>query len=723
VIREAFLRGSGVLVVAFAMPAPGQAQPAKTSGAAEANPLAGPQYSNVDSWLAIADSGDVTVLFGKAELGTGTRTAIAQLVADELDVPFEHVQVVAPDTARTPNQGYTAGSQTLMSGAIPVRKAAATARLALRELGAGQLGVPVAEVTMRDGACMVTNAPAQRVSYAKLLGGKRIARTIDDNVALQPPGGYRVVGKPIPRVDLPAKVVGSYAYVQNVRVPGMLHGRIIHPPRPGAKLVASDERSLEAIPETITVVRKGDVLGVVAKNEWHAIRAARELKVTWDGGATLPQMSELAEFVKNAPGRPRELVTHGDVDAALHGAKRTLRAVYSWPFQSHGSIGPSCAVADVRAGGATIWSGTQGVFPLRGSIAELLGLPLEKVRVRYAEAAGCYGHNGADDVSAEAALLSQAVKAPVRLQWSRLDETRWDPKGPAMTIELHGALDAKGDVAAWDYRVWTPSHSGRPDAKAGHTLPGILTGAAFGKPAYIGGDRNAPNTYTFAAQRVTIVDQPTAVLRQSALRGLGGTQNTFANESFVDELAHLAGADPIAFRLRHLDDPRAKAVLDAVQRNYARGRGVAFVRYENKGAYVAAVADVAVGRASGVVRVNHIWIAHDCGLIVNPDGLRNQIEGNVVQATSRALKEQVVFAPDGVRSVDWASYPILGFEEVPDVTITLIDRPSEKILGAGEATTTVIAPAIANAVFAQTGARVRSVPFTPQTVLAALARR
>jgi CO/xanthine dehydrogenase Mo-binding subunit len=414
------------------------------------------------------------------------------------------------------------------------------------------------------------------------------------------------------------------------------------------------------------------------------------------------------------------LAKTGDVEAVLAASKSAVHARYEWPYQSHGSIGPSCGVADVRDGGATVWSATQGVFPLRGAIAELLQLPPDKVKVVYAEGAGCYGHNGADDVAASAALISQQIGKPVRLQYMRGDETGWDPKGPAMVHEMRGALDAQGKIAAWDARIWSPTHSGRPDAKAGNTLPGMLVGLPIPPPSFIGGDRDGLTNYELPTQRVTIVDQERAIIRQSAMRGLGGTQNTFANESFVDELAHATGVDPIAFRKRHLTDPRALAVIDAVAPQYKPGRGVAFVHYENTEALVAAVVDLTVDKGTGEVRVNHVWIGHDCGVIVNPDGLRNQIEGNVIQATSRALREAVHFDGASVASVDWASYPILRFEEIPEVTITLIDRPNEKLVGAGEAATTVMAPAIANAIFAQTGKRLRRVPFTPDAVLAAL---
>ncbi len=717
--RARFLAVGGALVVAFALPGCAPGRNAGGSGTSEANPMGAKVSPAVDAWLALGADGAVTVFFGKVELGTGVETSLAQLVADELYVPFARVRVVQADTARTQNQGYTAGSQTLTSGATPVRHAAAEARLVLLGLGARHLGVGPDRVETRDGAVAVRGEPARRVSYGALIGGRRFERTMETKPTLRAPATYEAIGKPIPRVDIPAKVSGSFAYAQNLRVPGMRHARVVLPPAPGAVLHDYDAASLAGIPEPIRIVRRGDFLAVVATKEWHAVRAAQELRVTWDGGTKLPATNAVADAVRKAGGKDRALRAD-DVDAVFGGAKRTLSATYTWPFQSHASIGPSAAVADVRADGATVWSGTQGVFPLRGALAELLGLPAERVRAIYVEASGCYGHNGADDAAAAAALVSQAVHAPVRVQYSRQDEHGWDPKGPAMVMEVRGALDDAGTIAAWDYHVWTPTHNARPDGHAANLLPGQLAHLPPAPVTYVGGDRNAPNNYAIPKQRITITDQPAAVLRQSALRGLGGTQNTFANESFVDELAHLAGADPLEFRLRHLRDERSRAVLQALRGDYERGRGVAFVHYENTEARVAAVVDCRVDHKTGVVRLDHVWIAHDCGLVVNPDGLRNQIEGNVLQAASRALKEEVTLADGRVTSIDWVGYPILTFAEVPDVTIRLLDRPNEKIVGAGEATTTVIAPAIANAIFARTGVRLRGAPFTPQAVLTAL---
>ncbi len=718
--RSSFLAGAAGLVVSFTLGTPAaaqQRQSAPGSGQREAQTRGANQYPDLESWLAIGRDGDVTVFFGKAELGTGTQTALAQLVADDLAVPFARVHVVQPDTTRTPNQGYTAGSQTLTSGALPVRQAAVTARHMLLALAAERFHVAVDALETRDGAVVLRADGAKSATYAALLAHTSLKGTVDPKLPLTFGAARHVIGTPVARVDLPGKVTGTFRYVHDVRLPGMVHGRVLLPVRPGARAASIDDAQLGALRGNVRIVHEQNFVGVVGAKEDDVVRAARAVRVQWEGGDALPAMSTLPDVVRRTEGKPRVVASSGTLDVP---AARMLRATYSWPFQSHGSIGPSCAVADVRAGSVTVWSATQGVYPLQGALAQLLGVPPQTVHVTYLEGAGCYGHNGADDASAAAALLSRAAGAPVRLQYSRADETRWDPKGPAMVMELAGAVQG-GTIAAWDATIYTPSHSGRPDGKATRLLPAVLNGASFdASDAFVGGDRNAKTNYTLRAQRVTVVDQPKALLRYSALRGLGGTQNTFANESFVDELAHAAKANPLDFRLAHLDDERARAVLEAVRPQYRAGRGLAFVRYENTGAYVAAVADVAVDRGTGRVRANAIWIAHDCGMIVNPDGLRNQIEGNVVQALSRALYEEVRFGPDGVESVDWRTYPIARFRDVPDVTIALLDRPSDPILGAGEASTTVIAPALANAIFAQTGARLRTVPFTPDRVTAAL---
>jgi nicotinate dehydrogenase subunit B len=731
--RRRFLTSTGALIVAFSLPVELRAQ-----AAAPARPVSDLALDQVDSWLAIGGDGRVTLFSGKVELGTGVETALSQIVAEELDVPPERVTVVQGDTGRTPNQGYTVGSKTLQIGGPQIRQAAAEARQTLLGLAATRLGAPVDHLTVADGLVGVAGDPAKKVSYAELVGGRRFNRTIGKAAAPKSPAHYRVVGQSVRRVELPAKVVGTHVYVHNVRLAGMLHGRVVRPSVAGATLVSIDEASVQGVPGLVKVVREGDFVGVVAEREEQAIAAARELKIRWRPPTTLPEMKELYASMRQAPTTDKVVASGGDVEAALTAAANTLRATYEAPFQTHGSIGPSCAIADVRDGRATVWSGTQGPYPLRNTLAQLLRLSPDNVRVVWVEASGCYGHNGADDVAADAALLSRAVGKPVRVQWMRHDEHGWDPKGPAMVVEVRAGLDAQGRVSAWDYGVWTPTHSTRPDGQAANLLAGQLGGAPPARNGFIGGDRNARPTYVFLNQRVVAHWLATSPLRPSALRGLGGPQNSFATESFIDELAAAAGADPLEFRLRHLADSRAIAVLERVGQlagwqsrpspkrdggggGPAIGRGLAFAQYESAYAYVATVVHVDVDRKSGEVRVPRVFVAHDCGVVVNPDGVRNQIEGATIQTISRVLKEEVTFDRTGVTSLDWSSYPILTFPEVPEaIEIALIGRPEQPALGAGEPAVCTVPAAIANAIFDATGARLRRLPFTPERVKTAL---
>jgi nicotinate dehydrogenase subunit B len=697
--------------------------------------LAGPGSSAVDAWLSIDPAGMVTVYAGKVELGTGTDTALLQLVADELAVPFDRLRIVEGMTGLTPDQGVTSGSATIQSGSVAIRQAAATARTRLVTLAAERLKIPAAELIARDGYVVPRSGDRSRaLTYAQLIGGRKFGLKIDPNIPLNATG-FRAVGRSLQRIDLPAKTFGTFRYVHNLRVAGMWHARVVRPNAVGAVLVSIDRDSVAAIPN-VRIVQQANFVAVAAPKEYDVIRASSALKVVWSGGG-LPAVDTLYDAVRSGPTDVRVLEQTGDVDAALRAEAKRLRASYYWPFQTHGSIGPSCGVAQVNVDGTvTVWSGTQGVYPMRDAIARLIGMPLSSVRVNYAEAAGCYGHNGADDVAADAVLVARAIGKPVRVQWSRADEHGWDPKGPAMVVDLEGAVASDGAVTAWKFDGYTPTHVTRPSGMPGNLLGGQLTGAPPARNPNIGGDNDAQNTYGFANTRVTVHWRPTSVLRQSSMRGLGAVANCFANESFMDELCHAAGADPVAFRLAHLRDPRAKDVITAVAKladwrpgqtrqvlsnGTVRGRGVAFVRFGLTGACIAMIADVDVVRADGTVAPRDVYVAHDCGLIVNPDGLRNQIEGAVIQGASRAVKEEVTFDRLRVTSIDWATYPILRFPEVPNVHIALVDRPGEPPLGAGEPATTIVAPAIANAVFAATGARLREAPFTPERVKHALA--
>jgi nicotinate dehydrogenase subunit B len=688
----------------------------------EAGALA--EANRVDDWLAIEPDGTVTVLSGKVELGTGIKTALAQIVAEELDVPFERVKMVMGDTARTPDEGYTAGSTSIEYGGYALRMASAEARRALLEMASDRLDAATDELTVSNGVISVSHHPERTITYAELAGGRSFNRLITGKAPLKQPEDYRVVGKPVPRSDIPAKVAGEPSFVQDVRVPGMLHARVVRPPSPGAKLVSIDPASVPGV----LVVHLGNFVGVVAEREEQAVRATKELRAEWRETARLPKQEELYTAICSQPATDEVVIEEGDVEAALEGAATRIRATYFQPFQAHASIGPSCAVADVRGDRTVVWSNTQGVYPLRRALADLLQVPDEQVQVVHVEGPGSYGHNGADDAAADAVILSRAVGKPVRLQWSRQDEFAWEPYAPAMVMAVDGGLDREGRVVAWAYEVWTPSHVTRSRLGSEFLAGQLIFGSAPPPVRWFGGGtRNAPTNYTFLNQRVVAHWLASLPLRTSAMRSLGAAANTFANESCMDELAIAAHSDPLEFRLRHMTDPRAIEVLEAAAQRAGwgttlmpgQGRGLAFAQYENDAAIVATVAQVQVDQVSGAVRVTNMVVAHDCGLIINPDGLRNQIEGNAVQSLSRALYEEVTFDDSRITSLDWDSYPILKFTEVPDVEVVLIDRPDRRAVGAGEPATITTAAAVANAIYDATGARVRQVPFRPERVRAA----
>jgi len=718
------------------MAAPG-GRPA--AGNPAANAFFGQRSDQVDDWLAIQPDGTVTAFSGKVELGTGVRTALGQIVAEELDVSLDRVRVVMGDTALTPDEGYTAGSMTIRMSGSALRQAAAEARQALLEMAGERLDAGPAELEAHDGAITVRADPARSITYAELIGGRRFERQMSGNAPLKLAADFHAIGTSAARVDLPQKFSGGASFVHDLRLPGMLHGRVLPPPSMGATLTDLDLASVDGMPGLVKVVHIGNFVGVVAEREEQAVAAAGQLKLTWQEIASHPAQPDLPAALKaGASQEPVVLLESGQVETALRQATRRLQATYFQPYQAHATIGPSCAVADVTQDQITVWCSTQGPNPLRGALAQLLQVPVEKIHLVHLEGAGSYGHNGADDAAADAVILSRAVGRPVRVQWSRAHEFVWEPKAAAMVIEVASGLDASGSIVGWAYDVWSPTHTTRPRF-AGQLISAQWM-AGQGPPDvrfFLGGERNAPTNYAFPNQRVAVHWVGRSPLRVSSFRTLGGTGNTFANESFMDELAAAARADPLEFRLRYLSDQRARDVLNAAadkagwQRRPSprpqttagllSGRGLAFGQYENSEAYVATVAEVAVDTTSGLVRVERIVVAHDCGLIINPDGVRNQVEGNVLQSLSRALKEEVLFDETRIRSIDWLTYPILTFSEVPAVEVVLIDRPETPTLGAGEPASITTAPAVANAIFDATGARLRQAPFTPQRVLATLA--
>jgi nicotinate dehydrogenase subunit B len=732
--RRALLKVGGALVVSFGLDA-AWAVRAQTATTLKTDLGKTVDAQEVDGFLAVHPDGSVTIFSGKVDLGTGFRIAIRQMVAEELDLAIERIALIEGDTALTPDQGPTAGSTGIQRGGVQIRQAAATARQALLRLAAEWLKTPPETLVVENGTIRAKMG-GKRVRFGDLIGGKQFALKLDPKASLKDPAVYAVIGKPLPRPDLPAKLTGRHTYMQDFKLAGMLHGRVVHAPAIGAKLDSVDEASISSIPG-VRVVRIENFLGVVTEDEWAAVRAARELKASWSGGGGLPGSDGLERAIRESPVEDEALVHRGDAAQVLGSAAKKVSATYYWPPQSHASLGPSCAVADVRAEEATIWTSSQATHKYRPHFAKILGLPPEKVRLVYLDGAGCYGMNGHEDAAADAAILSRAAGRPVRVQWMREDEHGWDPKGPPQLLELSASLDDAGKIAAWTAEMWIPEATkGLPNipllspTAAGLPQPqGIATGLIT---------QNADPSYTVPNVRVVAHWLKDTPLRPSNLRAPGKIANTFAVESLVDELAVLAGADPLAFRLQGLDDPRGIEVLKRVgemmkwqarsgpsggssTETQARGRGIAYIHYKHAENYVAMGMEVTVDRASGAVRVTRVLCAHDCGLVINPDAVKNQVEGGILQTLSRALFEQVVFDSNRVTSVDWASYPILKFPDVPEVVVELISRPELPPVGAGEAATAPVAAALANAIFDAAGVRLRQVPMTPDRVKQALA--
>ena len=721
---------AGALVVGFSL-APRFARGQSAATAQRALPL-----DAVDSFLAVRADGTVVVHSGKVDLGTGHRIAMRQMVGEELDLGVDRIELIEGDTALTPNQGPTAGSTGVMRGGVELRQAAATAREALLALAAERLQRPAGELSLADGT--VRAADGRSVAFAALLGSGGFDVKMNPKAALKPPARYAIVGKSLPRPDIPAKVTGRHVFVHDFVVPGMLHGRVLRAPAVGAKVEAVDESSVAAL-SGVRVVRIADFVGVVAANEWAAVRAARELRVRWSESAPLIGSDALERWAKSGPFVAEEtLVAKGAPErvGALADAADALRATYAWPIQSHGSIGPSCAVADVRADGGTVWTASQATHRFLNIFAGLVELPREKLRVVYLDGAGCYGMNGHDDAAADAVLLSKAVGRPVRVQWSRSDELGWDPKGPPQLLEMRGSLTADGRIDAWHTDMWVPR------ATANLEWIPLLAPLAAGMKQPVGQlvglvSQNGDPPYRAQAVRVDAHWLGPAPLRPSNIRAPGKVANCFAVESFVDELAAKAKVDPLEFRVRDLADPRGIEVMRRVAQmigwqprpspaprsagGVAWGRGIAYIHYKHNESYVAVAMEVDVDRASGEIAVRRICCAHDCGLMINPDAVRAQVEGNLLQTLSRTLYEETTFDRSRVTSVDWASYRLLRFPQVPRLDIALIDRPELPPLGAGEAASTPVPAALANAVFDATGVRLRSVPLTSAKLKALLA--
>jgi len=736
--RRHFLKGTGILIVSFSLPSLSKTAFVQSGTPTNSKTVA---LDDVDAFLAIDPSGSVTLYSGKVDLGTGITTALTQIVAEELEVPLARIQVVEGDTALTPAQGKTWGSLSIQNGGVQIRQASATARRALLQEAAKRLGVPVEDLIVEQGAVR-SRSGATQVTYGELIGGKTFSLKVDKEAPLKDPATYKIVGQPVPRLDVPAKMTGQFTYMQDFKLPGMLHGRVLRPTGIGATLLSVDESSVKDVPGLVKVVRQGNFLGVVAESEWGAIRSAQKLKASWSDWEGLPEQGQLWEHVRATKVNKDDVTSNvGSAEQTLQQAAKRISATYNFAIHTHGSIGPSCAVAEIKEGKLTCWSSSQATHDLRLQLAAMLSMPDTDVRAIYVEGSGCYGRNGHEDAAADAVLLARAVGRPVRVQWMRADEHGWDPKGPPTLMDLQAGLDANGNVIAWYSQLYVPEGATGNVKLVAAELAGLPheTGMVPGNVI-----QNTAIPYAFPNVRTVAHRLAETPLRPSWIRAPGRMQNTFCNESFMDELAAAVGADPLEFRLRYLNDPRGVELLKRLASvaqwpgrsspgqsssdrttkretgDIATGRGLTYVKYELARTYVGAVADVEVNRKSGEIHVKHFAVVQDCGQIINPDGVKNQVEGNVVQTVSRVLKEEVTFDRSRVTSLNWASYRILTFPEVPDVDVELIDRPTEKPWGAGEPSAAVVPSAIANAVFDAVGVRLRSVPFTPAKVLAAM---
>jgi nicotinate dehydrogenase subunit B len=729
--RRRVLAGGGALIISFSLSdafaqdqsAPAVAPPPSLPGSLKGAPF-------LDSWVRIDADGSITVFTGKAELGQGFKTAFQQIAAEELDVAFESLKVITADTHRTANEGFTSGSNSVHDSGVAVQNAAAQARELLIAEAARRLGLPAENLRTENGA--VISPDGQRLGYGELVAGDMLHVQAQPTSKLKDPSTFKVMGRSVPRVDIPAKVTGGAAYVQDMRLPGMMHARIVRPPSYGAQLTDCDTSAVEKLPGVVKVVRDGNFLAVVAKHEFQAIKAMNALSAAakWKETPSLPK-DNLLSVLTNLPSQDLTIFERSNPSVL---GQKTLEATYTRPYQAHGSIGPSCAVAQFADDAMTVWTHTQGVYPDRQGIAEMLRMPPASVRCIHVEGSGCYGHNGADDAAADAALIARALPGtPVRVQWMREQEHAWEPFGPAMVTKLKASLDGNGVISHWNFEVWTNTHSTRPGG-AGSMLAAQHIAQPFvppvPKPMPLpegGGDRNAIPIYKFPNAHVVHHFIPAMPVRISALRSLGAYHNVFSIESFMDELAVAAGADPVEFRLKHLDDSRGRDVIEKAAQGFGwqkgqkapanRGFGFAFARYKNLAAYCAIATEVEVNRQTGRPRLVRAVAAVDSGQVVNPDGLINQIEGAILQSMSWTLYEAVTFDDTRITSIDWQTYPILRFNAVPDsVEVHLINRPGLPFLGSGETGQGPAAASIANAIANATGKRLRDLPLTRKKI-------
>jgi nicotinate dehydrogenase subunit B len=722
--RRSLLAGTGALVVSFSLTGRGFAQDERKLPGS----LATDKF--LDSWIRIDGEGAIIVFTGKAELGQGVKTALIQIAAEELEVAPTEITLITADTGRTPDEGFTAGSQSMQNSGTAIRNAAAQVRALL-----------IAEAARRQNAAPETLQAADKkigpFGYGELAAAINLHVEAQPDSPLKSSADFKIMGRPFPRVDIPAKVTGGVAFLQDLRPQGMLHARVVRPPSPGAQLASVDAAGINTMPGVKAVVQDGSFLAVVAEGEFQAIKAMRALAAAakWNEQANLPAKSDIPTLLKSLEREVGTVAQEGSV--VIPASDKTFKARFTRPYVMHGSIGPSCAVAVMDGNTLTVWSHTQGVFPDRKAIAEMLAMPPDNVRVIHVQGSGCYGHNGADDAAADAAVIARALPGqPIRVQWMREQEHANEPYGPAMLMEVEAALTPDGTISTWNFDVWTNTHSTRPGGAGSLLAARSLANAFPPEPAEMeitpsgNGDRNADPLYTFANRRVLWHFLPDMPVRVSALRSLGAHANVFALESFMDDMALEANQDPVAFRLKHLDDQRAKAVIEEAAAKFGwdkrekipgQGHGFAFARYKNHAAYLALAVTVAVDRDTGRVRVLRAVAAIDSGEIVNPDGIRNQTEGGIIQAMSWTLYEQVTFDETRIISIDWASYPILRFASVPDsIEVNIIPRPNEPFLGTGEAVQGPTPAAIRNAIRDATGVKLYDLPFSRERVRGAI---
>jgi len=729
--RRRVLAGGGALVVSFSMSGAYAQDAAPKEAAKPSLPGSLNKAPYLDSWIRIDADGAITAFTGKAELGQGFKTAFQQIAAEELDVPFVSVSVITADTQRTANEGYTAGSHSMQDSGTAIQHAAAQVRALLLAEAARRFELP--EENLHTEKAAVIASDGRKLSYGELVADNMLHVQAEPQSKLRDPATFKLIGQPVPRVDIPAKVTGGAAYVQDMRLPGMVHARVVRPPSYGAQLIDCDTSATGKMPGMIKIVRDGNFLAVVAKGEFQAVKAMGMLSAAmkWKETASLPKQDDMPRVLVNLKSQDKTIFQQGIPPVA---SAKTLEASYTRPYQSHGSIGPSCAVAQWTDGTVRVWTHTQGVYPDRQAIAQMLRVPQPSVHLTHVEGSGCYGHNGADDAAADAALIARQLPGvPVRVQWMREQEHAWEPYGPAMVTKLKASLDDSGAIVDWNFEVWSNTHSMRPGG-AGALLAAQHVAQPFAppppKPLPLpegGGDRNAIPLYKFPSAHIVHHFVPEMPLRISAMRGLGAYHNVFSIESFMDELAIAANADPVEFRLRHLEDSRGRDVINRAAEGFGwkkgqrpprdRGYGFAFARYKNLAAYCAIATEIEVDGETGRPRLVRAVAAVDAGQMVNPDGLTNQIEGAIMQSMSWTLYESVTFDDVRITSIDWQTYPILRFDAVPDsIDVHIINRPGLPFLGSGETGQGPAAASIANAIANATGKRLRDLPLSRKRI-------